>query len=358
MNLPQMISMNNKSTKITDKKKYLLFSQLHSLLSSGLSFSRAFDLLIQGEKKKKDAEVFRKVYQLILVGNEFWKSMELSGSFADLDCGVIRIGEETGKIGQSLQFLSDYYRKKNEQRRMLVGALSYPIVIVVTAMLVLFFMITVVVPMFEQVYSRMGGSLPEITQFMLKLSSHFPLVFTLTGLVILTLVSIKLVYGKTEKYRRITSAFLLRIPLIGHLIRTHHQAQFCKLLYLLVSSDVPLLRSLTMLETIIEFYPYSRSFAQIAEGLKRGESFSENMEKYRDIYGNKLITLIRVGEETNCLDKMLLAQADDITAELEHELKQLGNVLEPVLILGVGGIVAFVLIAMYMPMFQLGQTIN
>ncbi len=353
-----MILTNSKHTRITDKKKYLLFSQLHSLLGSGLSFSRAFDLLIQGEKKKKDAEVFRKVYQLILVGNEFWKSMELSESFADLDCGVIRIGEETGKIDQSLQFLSEYYRKKNEQRRMLVGALSYPIVIVVTAMLVLFFMITVVVPMFEQVYSRMGGSLPEITQFMLRISAQFPVFFTLTGLAILSLVTIKLLYGKTETYRRITSTILLRTPLIGHLVRTHYQAQFCKLLYLLVSSDVPLLRSLNMLESIIGFYPYSRSFARIAEGLQRGESFSENMEKFIDIYGNKLVTLIRVGEETNCLDKMLAAQANDITAELEHELKQLGNVLEPALILGVGGIVAFVLIAMYMPMFQLGQTIN
>ncbi len=113
-----------------------------------------------------------------------------------------------------------------------------------------------------------------------------------------------------------------------------------------------------MLESIISFYPYSRSFARIAEGLRRGQSFSENMEKFQELYGNKLLTLIRVGEETNCLDKMLLAQANDITAELEHELKQLGNVLEPVLILGVGVMVAFVLIAMYMPMFQLGQTIN
>ncbi len=354
-----MIAMqNNKHARLTDKKKYLLFSQLYSLLSSGLSFSRSFDLLIQGEKKRKDAEVFKGVYQKILVGNEFWKSMELSGSFTDLDCGVIRIGEETGKIDQSLSFLSDYYRKKNEQRRMLVGALSYPAVIVVTAMLVLFFMITVVVPMFEQVYTRMGGSLPEITRFMLRLSSHFPAFVVVAGFLVLSFVVIKLMYGKTEKYRRLSSGFLLHIPLIGRLVRTHYQAQFCRLLYLLVSSDVPLLRSLTMLESIIGFYPYSRSFARIAEGLRRGQSFSENMEQFQDIYGNKLVTLIRVGEETNCLDKMLLAQANDITSELEHELKQLGNVLEPVLILGIGVIVAFVLIAMYMPMFQLGQTIN
>lgn len=342
---------------IKDKKKYLLFSELYSLLSSGLNFSHSFELLIRGEQKKKEAGLLKEIYNKVLVGNEFWKSLEMTGAFTELDYGVIRIGEETGKIDQSLMFLSDYYQKKNEQKRMLTSALSYPLIIIVTAFLVLFFMITVVVPMFEQVYSRMGGNLPEITRFIIRLSSHFSLYFTLTGFIVLFLAAIKLRYGKTEQYQRFTSGLLLHIPLIGNLIRKHYQSQFCKLLYLLVSSDVPLLRSLTMLEDIIHFYPYRKSFGEIATGLKRGDSFSESMEKYRDIYNYKLITLIRVGEETNCLPGMLSRQAKDITSELEHELKQLGNILEPILILGVGIVVAIVLIAMYMPMFQLGQTI-
>lgn len=146
-----------KKTVIKDKGKYILFSQLHSLLSSGLNFSHSFELLIQGEEKKKETEVLKEVYNKILVGNEFWKSLEMSGAFTELDYGVIRIGEETGKIDQALMFLSDYYQKKNEQKRMLMSALSYPLIIIITAFFVLLFMITVVVPMFEQVYSRMGG---------------------------------------------------------------------------------------------------------------------------------------------------------------------------------------------------------
>jgi type IV pilus assembly protein PilC len=352
------MKLNNKNHKVSDSKKYLLFSQLHSLLKAGLSFSRSFDLLIQGEKGKADSELLQTVYRHILVGNEFWKSMELTDSFTELDCGVIRIGEETGKLDQSLSFLCDYYHKKNEQRRMLVSALSYPIIIVVVAMLVLFFMISVVVPMFQQIYSRMGGHLPEITILMLKISSHFPSMFTLFGFIILLFIVLKHLYGKTEAYRKINSTFLLNIPLIGNLVKIHYQAQFCKLLYLLVCSGVPLIKSLSMLESIIRFYPYSKSFAEMIAGLKRGESFAGKMGEFNDIYGNKFISLIRVGEETNCLDKMLLNQADDLTSELEHDLKQLGNILEPALILFIGGIVAFVLIAMYMPMFQLGQTIQ
>lgn len=170
-----MISYKN--TMMKDKAKYVLFSQLYSLLSSGLNFSHSFELLIHEEEKKKEIGILKEVYRKILVGNEFWKSLEMVGAFTELDCGVIRIGEETGKIEQSLMFLSDYYQKKNEQKRMLTSALSYPLIVIITAFLVLFFMITVVVPMFEQVYSRMGGTLPAITCFILRISTHFPLFF-------------------------------------------------------------------------------------------------------------------------------------------------------------------------------------
>ncbi|MGV8094882.1 MAG: type II secretion system F family protein [Mangrovibacterium sp.] len=107
----------NRKTKIADKKKQVLFSELYSLLTSGLSFSRSFELLIRSEKKEKDIQLLNRIYQDILGGEEFWKSLENSEAFEKLDSGVIRIGEETGKLDQSLVFLGDYYRKKIEQRR-------------------------------------------------------------------------------------------------------------------------------------------------------------------------------------------------------------------------------------------------
>lgn len=352
------MEINNKKYKVSNSKKYLIFSQLYSLLKAGLSFSRSFDLLIEGEKGKVDLDILQKVYQHILIGNGFWKSLELTEAFTEIDYGVIRIGEETGKLDQSLMFLCDYYHKKNEQRRMLVSALSYPIIIIVIALFVLFFMITIVVPMFEQVYSRMGGHLPEITIFMLKISAQFPIVSALFGFIILFFIVVKYLYGKTEIYRKISSTLLLNIPFIGNLIKIHYQAQFCKLMYLLVCSGVPLIRSLSMLESIIRFYPYKKSFSEMITGLKKGESFAAKLGEFSKLYNHNFITLMRVGEETNCLDKMLLNQANDLTAVLENNLKQLGNILEPILIVCIGAIVALVLISMYMPMFRLGQTIQ
>lgn len=351
------MKITGKLYRFTDKKKHHFFSQLHSLLKSGLSFSRSFELLIENGSED-ESNVLQGIYNDILSGNELWVALKGSGHFSDLDCGVIRIGEETGKLDQSLEFLNTYYNKKNEQRRILTGALSYPLIILTVAVLVLTFMILVVVPMFEQVYARMGGELPVITHFIIKLSGAAPAFFTMLAIVIILFFAICYFYGKSERYRQVSATIQLNLPFAGNLIKLYYQSQFCQLMHLLVSSNIPLLRALQMMEDIIRFYPFSISFGDISGKVIEGGSFADSMGKYEKIYNKKLIALIKVGEETNTLDKMLFQQATDITRELEYRLKQLGNILEPLLILGIGIIVAFILIAMYIPMFKLGQTIH
>ena len=241
---------------------------------------------------------------------------------------------------------------------MLSGALSYPLIVMFTAVIVLVFMLAVVVPMFEQVYVRMGGELPGLTRMVIAFSSAFPVFLFILGCLSLCLIGIKTIYGERDFFQKTTSRMLLKIPVAGTLIKKDHQARFCKLLYLLYSAGVPLLHSLELLAGIIHFYPFRRSFESICEGLKEGDLFADRLAAFPDIYDLKMVTLFRVGEETNCLDKVLLKQSEDITAELEHRLKQLGAMLEPALVVGIGFIVAFILIAMYLPIFKLGTTIH
>lgn len=351
------MKISGKLNRFNDKKKYLFFSQLYSLLKSGLSFSRSFELLIENGSED-EARILQSVYNDIISGNELWVALKKNANFSDLDCGVIRIGEETGRLDQSLEFLNNYYNKKNEQRRILTGALSYPLIILVVAVVVVTFMVLVVVPMFEQVYSRMGGELPGITCLIIKLSGSAPTFFAIVISLVILFFVVRHIYGKKEVYRQTSAKVLLNLPFAGELIRMYYQSQFCRLMQLLISSNIPLLRSLQMLEDIIRFYPFSVSFANIARNIIEGGSFGENLGRYENIYSKKLVALIKVGEETNTLDRMLFQQAADITAELEYKLKQLGNVLEPILILGIGILIAFILVAMYVPMFKLGQTIH
>lgn len=353
-----MIKWEENNKEIKDGRKEVLFSELYSLLTSGLDFGRSFRLLIEGENDKHLKQLLENLYASVVKGNSLWESFAYSKSFTALDCGVLRIGEETGRIDESLRFLTDYYHKRVEQRRMVSGAISYPLIILVTAVVVLIFMITVIVPMFEQVYARMGGELPGITRWIINFSKNFPLYLTLLFCLIVGIGAFFFLYGKTDTTRSFVSKIVLKIPIVGELIRKNQQARFCKLLYLLYSSGIPLLRGIEMLKDIITFYPYQHSFDSICEGLRKGELFAEKLGEFPNIYDRKLYTLVRVGEETNRLGDMLLKQGEDLTKELEHKLKQLGNLIEPILILGVGGLVAIVLISMYLPMFKLGGVMS
>lgn len=339
---------------IKDNKKEIIFSELHSLLTAGLDFSRSFELLISEEKDSKNRELLSGIYKAVVKGRSLWSAMEECHQFSTLDYGVIKIGEETGKINDSLFFLTDYYHKKIAQSRMVTGALSYPAIIIFTAVIVVIFMGMVIVPMFQQVYSRMGGELPSMTRWIINMSDSLP-----GGLALLLIISgatatLLYVFRNETIVRKYTSDILLNLPFLNAIIKKNYQSRFCKLLYLLTSSGVPLLYGIQILHDIIRFYPYQTSFKVMSDDLQKGELFWKSMSNFKTIYNAKLITLLRVAEETNSLPEMLKKQGDELSVELEYKIRFLCNMLEPALILIVGAIVAVILISMYLPMFKLG----
>lgn len=341
-------------SKITDARREVLYAELHALLTAGLDFSHAFALLTEGERDVRVKGLLERLYGAVVGGAALWQAMAQSGAFRALDCGVIRIGEQTGRLPETLDFLRDYYRKRAAQRRMVSSAVSYPLVILCTAVAVVAFMLAVIVPMFEQVYARMGGELPALTRWIIALSKSFP---AYAGMIIGSGVTAYIVLytnRNRKEVQRWTSECLLHLPVAGTIIRKNYQAQFCKLLYLLASSGVPLLTGVGMLADVIGFYPYRESFGVICRGLEQGEAFSSGIAKFPGLYDRKLAALVRVGEETNRLPEMLRRQGDALAEELEHRIKRMGALLEPALILLVGLLVALILISMYMPMFRLG----
>lgn len=336
--------------------KRTFFSQLQTLIRSGLSFSRAFELIIEGAKTKEKA-LYVRIFDEVVSGKELWRSLEADKAFTELDRSVVRIGEETGRLVDALEFLTDYYQKREEQKRMMTSALSYPIITLSIAVIVLVFMLLVVVPMFEQVYARMGGELPAITRQIIGMSESAPAVLGIMVLLGLSMYGVRHMFGSSDKYQSITSGIVMRLPLVSGLIRKYQVSRFSRIMHLLVSSDVPILHALYLMPGIITFYPYRQSIEEVCRMIEKGQTLTGGMDKYENLYGKRFLVLLKVGEETNSIEQMLLTQANDTNAELEHEIKQLNNIVEPFLILAIGIIVAFVLIAMYMPMFKMGNIV-
>lgn len=339
--------------KLSDSKKEVLFSELYTLLSSGLDFSRSFKLLIDSEKDNYNAKLLTYIYTSIIQGEQLYMAIHKSKAFSSIDSGVLRIGEETGKIDETLLFLCNYYRKNEERRKMIKSAISYPIIILITVILVVTFMILVIVPMFEQVYMRMGGELPSITKFIIQFSREFPSLLMLSSSVLVLFGTWVYFTRDTERTQKNISGFILKIPYVGDIVKKNILITTCKLLALLLESGVPLVDGIVLLKEIINFYPYRISFKHIAKDLEGGESFLIALAKYPQLYNRKFITLIGVGEETNQLFHMLQKVGDELTTELEYKFKFIGNIIEPVLILLVGALVALILVSMYLPMFKL-----
>lgn len=339
--------------KLSDNKKEMLFSELYSLLSAGLDFSRSFEMLIEVEKEDKDIRMLKTLYSTVVKGSGLCSAMQQSGAFSPLDYGVIKIGEETGRLCETLSFLCGYYKKKDERIKMVRGAVSYPAIILVTAITVVTFMIMVIVPMFEQVYARMGGELPAITQFIIRISEKFPLFIIVVILMFLTIGIWVYTTWNSEQTKKLISDILLEIPFVNDAIKKNTLVAICKLLALLLASGVPLMAGIMLLEEVIEFYPYRKSFGQIARDLEKGEPLFASLAKYPRLYSKKFIALLKVGEESNSLCNMLQKQGNELTSDLEYRLKFIGNLIEPVLILLVGAAVALILVSMYLPMFKL-----
>ncbi len=337
--------------------KRTFFSQLQTLIRSGLSFSRAFELIIEGAKTKEKA-LYVRIFDEVVSGKELWRSLKADKAFTELDRSVVRIGEETGRLVDALEFLTDYYQKREEQKRMVTSALSYPIITLSIAVIVLVFMLLVVVPMFEQVYARMGGELPAITRQIIGMSESAPAVLGIMVLLGLSMYGVWHMFGSSDKYQSITSGIVMRLPLVSGLIRKYQVSRFSRIMHLMVSSDIPILQALYLMRGIITFYPYRQSIEEVCRMIEKGQTLTDGMSRYENLYGKRFLVLLKVGEETNSIEQMLLTQANDTNAELEHEIKQLNNIVEPFLILCIGIIVAFVLIAMYMPMFKMGMTIQ
>lgn len=286
------------SKRLSDKKKKTFYSQLYVLLHSGLSFSSSFSLLIESSTGS-GRNIYKKIYGRIISGGCLWEAMEYVGGFDRIDCGVIRIGEESGKLMEALSFLSDYYDKREAQRRTIVSALSYPAITLAVAAIVLCFMLLVVIPMFEQVYSRMGGELPALTRYLMGVSSYVPsLFFAFVSLVALFLF-IRHLYGNTDEYQRLTSEFILRVPLLGGLLKKAELSRFCRIMCLLIGSDVPILSSLNLISEILRLYPYRKAVQDSCSELESGSMLCESFSSYLELFDKKLLVMLRADRDVS-----------------------------------------------------------
>lgn len=344
-------------SSFSDKKKERFYSELSILFTSGIDIRSAIELIEEEQAKEKDKILFSNIKESIVSGASLSNAVEKTGMFSAYEFYSIQIGEESGRLIEILQELSVFFAKKIQQKRQLTSALSYPAIVFLTSFGAIFFMMKFVVPMFADVFKRFKGELPYFTKLIIRLSDAFSN-YSFYFFIILTLLIVFL-YSQRQTiwFRKSSANILLRTPIINSMIRKIYLARFCQSMNLLISAKTPLVSAIELVKKMIGFFPIEISLEIIQQDIMKGLPLHTSLAKFK-IYNKRMISLIKVAEEVNQLDTMFGKLAKQYSDEVEHQTSILGSLIEPLMIILLGFIVGAILVAMYLPLFQMSSAVG
>lgn len=343
------------SNELNDKKKSNFYNNLHVLLSSGIDLKSTLDLMCEDVTDKEEKETYTKIREYILTGSSLSDAITNTQKFSAYESYSIKIGEETGCLDIILKELVSYFAKKIEQKRKMKSAFSYPIFVFLISIIAVIFMMIFVVPMFQDVFARFGNDLPYMTQIVINISHGISNHIFEILIGIATLILLFILFQRNEKYEKIKSAVLLHIPFFGELLRKMYLARFSLAMSLLSSAHIPVLQSLGLIKKMIPFYPIKMSLDIVEEEIMKGKSLHESLKQFK-IYDNRMVSLIKVGEEVNQLDKVFDRLKTQYMEDVDYQTNMASSIIEPLMIVIVGLFVGVILISMYLPIFKLSTS--
>lgn len=343
------------SKELADKKKEYLYLELSSLLIAGINLKSSLELITADQEKEKDKLLFGTILSEVTNGSSLSGSLKKSGRFSAYEVFSLQIGEESGKLHEVLQDLAKYFQNKIKQRRKIVSALTYPCIVLLTSFSAVFFMLKFVVPMFGDVFIRFGGKLPYVTEKIISISQALENNFLGFMLIVILIAAGIFAVRKTDKFREVASQMLLKVPVIGNLVQKIYLARFCNSMRLLINAKLPLLQAIALIRQMIEYYPIESSLGLIEQDIMNGKPLYQSLQQYK-IYPAKMVQLVKVGEETNQLDYFFAKISEQYVEEVEYKTSTLSSAMEPLIIIFLGIIVGGILIAMYLPLFQMSNS--
>jgi type IV pilus assembly protein PilC len=339
--------------KISNKQLCTFTRQLSILQDAGLPILRSLKILEgqckPGILKNSLGDVVEDIESGSTLSEAFAKHPK---AFDRLYCNMIKAGEAGGALESILQRLADFKEKSQSLKRRVKSAMIYPIVVIFVACVIVGFILYFIIPKFELIFKDFNVDLPAMTVFLIK-ASHF--VVNYFYVVLLTplffWIFLKLLYrNKTGAY--ICDRILLMIPVMGSLVEKSTVARTMRTLGTLVQSGVPILESLNIVRDTAGNAVFERAFTRIYESIREGETIAQPLREAR-IVDDIVVNMIDVGEETGDLDTMLNKISDNYDEEVEALVEGLVSLLEPIMIVILGGIIGFIVIALFLPLIAL-----
>jgi type IV pilus assembly protein PilC len=350
-NLPFWGNQTIKANEIT-----LFTQQLALLLKAGVPIRRCFTILAHSIKKPAFRQVILDINNDIYLGDSLAKALQNHPRlFNAIFCNMVEAGETSGTLIQILGRLAKYQQQDQSIKKRIRKALTYPFTVLIVALAVSAIMLTQVIPNFAKTYSKLSGELPYITQFVMDLSENFIQASPLILASLLALIVIgKLMLRQSQQAVFFIDSLLIRLPLMGSLLRKIILGRFISTLAITISAGLPMITALKSSASSVNNRCYQTAILQIIEDVTSGLSLQRALGK-QAIFPITLKQMVNVGEESGSLVSILEKAGQIFEQEVELALDTIIPLIEPVMMLILGILVGGLLVAMYLPVFQLGQ---
>lgn len=327
--------------------------QFATMINSGLSLLRSLNILAEQTENKKFAETIDQIRQDVEKGASLSQALaKHPKTFSKLYVSMVRAGEIGGVLDSVLLRLASTIEKQVELRGKVKSALTYPVAVLALVLLIVTAMLLFIVPIFKDLYDGLGGTLPLPTRMLLIVSNILKKFFPLVVLGAVVAVWLLRRWIATEGGRAKWDAFKLKVPIMGKLVQKTALARFSSTLSALLRSGVPILESLEIVADTVSNAVVAKAVHQTQTAVKGGESIAKPLAEHK-VFPPMVTQMMAVGEETGALDEMLEKIGEFYEREVEATVDALTSLLEPILIVILGGAVGGMVVALYMPMFQI-----
>lgn len=339
--------------KVKLKDMSIFCRQFSTMVDAGVSLVRSLDVLGEQTQSPKLKRIIREIQVEVESGQTLSKSMaKYPKVFSNLFVGLIRAGEVGGVLEEALQRLSHFLEKDMELRRKVKAAMTYPVIVLVVAILIVLGLCTFIVPKFIDLFKDLGvKELPWMTQVLVDFSNFLKEKWWIALIIVIALwFSIKFA-GTTKLGRRVIDRLKLKVPVFGPLGHKICLARFSRTLSTLLVSGVPILQAMETVAGTIGNEIIAEAIMNARARIREGERINEPLEKSK-MFPPMVVHMISIGEESGALDQMLSKVAEFYEGEVDATLASLAAAIEPVMIVLLGFCVGFIVIAMFMPLLS------
>ncbi|HEY4496618.1 MAG TPA: type II secretion system F family protein [Candidatus Paceibacterota bacterium] len=350
------ISAFSLSPRISLAEQILFAKHLSIMLKSGISEVESLRIIQEQIKSKGFKRILSTVIENIENGQFLSDSLaKFKRTFGELFINIIRLGEVSGTLPENLNYLAAEIRKKYELKGKIRAALLYPLIVLFATIGVAGALILFVLPKILPIFNSLGVKIPITTKILIAVVNIVNNYYIWILLGILTIVIIWIFLLRIEKVRYVYSRVMLFMPIVGGTTKDYTMTNITRTMGLLLRSGVKIIEALKTTSETVTNLVYRKALSESAEGVKKGEALYKHLKDRPDIFPTTASRMIEIGERTGSLDENLIYLAEFYESELSEKVKNLSNVLEPILMVIMGLLVGFVAISIITPIYEITQ---